>query len=280
MVAGAGDKAVVTGSFDNLKAPDIRFLEEASRQGELHIFLWTDVLASLIHGSQPRFPLEERMYLLNGIRYVSQVHVVEQLESQDIFPLIPGDDDNSITWVVPEAASSLEKHQYCLSRGIKYHVVEQAQLESFPKVSSYSLKNTSNAKKALVTGCYDWFHSGHLRFFKEVAQLGELYVVIGSDQNVCLLKGEGHPLFPQDERRYVVGSARYVKQAFISTGSGWMDAEPEIEQIKPDIYEVNEDGDKPEKRRFCEEHGLLYTVLKRLPRDGLPRRESTELRGF
>ena len=86
-------------------------------------------------------------------------------------------------------------------------------------------------------------------------------------------------MFPEDERRYMVGSIRFVKQALISSGSGWMDAEPEIEAIKPDIYAVNEDGDKPEKRTFCEEHGLAYVVLKRRPAPGLPRRESTYLRG-
>jgi hypothetical protein len=59
-----------------------------------------------------------------------------------------------------------------------------------------------------------------------------------------------------------------------------MDAEPEIEAIKPDMYVVNEDGDKPEKREFCTERGLEYVVLKRTPAAGLPRRESTYLRGF
>jgi hypothetical protein len=43
---------------------------------------------------------------------------------------------------------------------------------------------------------------------------------------------------------------------------------------------VNEDGDKPEKRDYCREHGIEYVVLKRLPKEGLPRRESTKLRGF
>ena len=103
---------------------------------------------------------------------------------------------------------------------------------------------------------------------------------MGHDANVRLLKGEGHPLFPADERRYVAGSIRYVKQALISTGHGWMDAEPEIERLKPDAYAVNEDGDKPEKRAFCAEHGLEYIVLKRTPKAGLPRRASTDLRGF
>ena len=98
---------------------------------------------------------------------------------------------------------------------------------------------------------------------------GDLYVVAGNDVNVEHLKGTGHPMFKEDERRYIVGSIRFVKQALISTGMGWMDAEPQIALVKPDIYLVNEDGDKPEKRAFCAEHGLEYVVLKRLPKEGL-----------
>ncbi|MEE9307724.1 MAG: cytidyltransferase, partial [Spirochaetia bacterium] len=89
---------------------------------------------------------------------------------------------------------------------------------------------------------------------------------------------EGHPLFPQAERRYLVGSVRHVTRAMVSTGSGWMDAEPEILALQPDLYVVNEDGDKPEKRAFCRQHDLEYLVLKRTPKDGLMRRSSTELR--
>jgi cytidyltransferase-like protein len=132
----------------------------------------------------------------------------------------------------------------------------------------------------VVTGCYDWLHSGHIRFFEETSELGDLYVIVGHDQNVRLLKGDGHPMFTQDVRRYLVQSIRFVKQAFISTGNGWMDADPEIKRIKPDIYAVNEDGDKPEKREYCANHGLEYVVLERSPKEGLPRRESTKLRGY
>jgi hypothetical protein len=78
----------------------------------------------------------------------------------------------------------------------------------------------------------------------------------------------------------MVQSVRYIKQALISSGNGWMDAEPEIALVRPHIYAVNEDGDKPEKRAFCEQQGLEYIVLKRKPREGLPKRESTVLRGF
>jgi cytidyltransferase-like protein len=135
-------------------------------------------------------------------------------------------------------------------------------------------------KKVVVTGCYDWLHTGHVRFFEEASQLGDLHVVVGSDANVRLLKGDGHPLIGEAERRYMVQAIRYVTETWVSTGSGWMDAEPEIERIRPDCYVVNEDGDKPDKRAFCQAHGLEYVVLKRLPKEGLPRRESTQLRGF
>jgi bifunctional ADP-heptose synthase (sugar kinase/adenylyltransferase) len=104
--------------------------------------------------------------------------------------------------------------------------------------------------------------------------------VIGHDANVRLLKGEGHPLFPKEERRYLVESVRHVRQALVSSGTGWLDAEPEIEALRPEIYVVNEDGDKPEKRSFCEAKGIEYVVLKRKPKPGLPRRQSTDLRGY
>lgn len=87
-------------------------------------------------------------------------------------------------------------------------------------------------------------------------------------------------MFPQEVRRYMVSSIRYVTQALISTGHGWLDAEPELKRLKADIYAVNEDGDKPEKRKYCQENGIEYVVLKRLPKAGLPRRESTVMRGF
>ncbi len=75
-------------------------------------------------------------------------------------------------------------------------------------------------------------------------------------------------------------SIRYVKQALISSGNGWLDADPEIRALRPDIYAVNEDGDKGGKREYCEQLGIQYLVLKRRPAPGLPRRSSTDLRGF
>jgi hypothetical protein len=43
---------------------------------------------------------------------------------------------------------------------------------------------------------------------------------------------------------------------------------------------VNEDGDKGGKREYCQQRGIEYLVLKRVPAEGLPKRSSTDLRGF
>jgi cytidyltransferase-like protein len=181
---------------------------------------------------------------------------------------------------VTEEIDRPAKRAFCQANGLGYRVIANEQLSDFSDQRLSEPAHPGGRKKVVVTGCYDWLHTGHVRFFEEVSQLGDLYVVVGSDANVRLLKGDGHPLFTEAERLYMVQSVRYVSGAMLSTGTGWMDAEPEIAQIRPDIYAVNEDGDKPEKREFCQAHGLEYVVLKRLPKEGLPRRESTQLRGF
>lgn len=43
-------------------------------------------------------------------------------------------------------------------------------------------------KKVFVSGCYDMLHSGHVAFFKEASQFGDLYVGIGSDNTIEQLK--------------------------------------------------------------------------------------------
>jgi cytidyltransferase-like protein len=272
------NSVVVTGSFDDLKSQQVRFLEEASRLGPVQVLLWDDEAAHALTAKRLKFPLEERLYMLQAIRYVSAVTAVANPIDPDALPTVAGLQPN--IWAVTEDSDSLHKKNYCAARGLDYRVIKDQELQGFPPVSMTAFAESAPRKKVVVTGCYDWFHSGHVRFFEEVSELGDLYVVAGSDANVRLLKGEGHPLFAQAERRYFVQSIRYVKQALISTGEGWMDAEPEIALIQPDMYAVNEDGDNPEKREFCQIHGIQYVVLKRTPKEGLPRRQSTDLRGF
>ncbi|MBN2315013.1 MAG: adenylyltransferase/cytidyltransferase family protein [Sedimentisphaerales bacterium] len=267
---------VVSGAFDDIRSSDVRFLQEAARLGPLHVLLWDDASLHYITGADPKFPENERLYFLKAIRFVSKVSLVTP-PNADTLSFVDGLTPS--IWVVQESEDSAANRAFCESHNVTYQVLTKIDLAGFPDTIE-AKPLASSGKKVLVTGCYDWFHSGHVRFFEEVSERGDLYVVVGHDANVRALKGEGHPMFSQEERRYMAGSIRYVKQALISTGRGWLDAEPELKRIKPDIYAVNEDGDKPEKKKYCQENGIKYMVLKRLPKAGLPKRESTVMRGF
>ncbi len=268
----------VAGSFDNLHSSQVRFLEAAAAYGNVHVLLYADEAALAREGRSPRFPFAERRYLLEALRYVHRVWPVTTPGDAGALPELPEFAPDG--WIVDEAGDTPGRRASCDARGLAYHVVSSAHLPTFPSSPPLAVEAVPGRKRVIVTGCFDWLHSGHVRFFEEASELGELYVVVGHDANVRLLKGEGHPMQSEAERRYMVHAIRFVKQGLVSSGHGWMDAEPEIVRLRPDYYVVNEDGDKPEKREFCALHGLEYVVLKRVPKQGLTRRSSTDLRGY
>lgn len=132
-------------------------------------------------------------------------------------------------------------------------------------------------KIIFVSGCYDLLHSGHVAFFNEAAQYGDLYVGLGSDQTVFDLKGR-KPVNPEQERLYMVNALKCVKKAWINRGSGVLDFKEDLIELKPDILFVNEDGHSFEKEKLCKELGIQYIISKRIPHLGLPQRSTTELR--
>ena len=133
------------------------------------------------------------------------------------------------------------------------------------------------AKKVFVSGCYDLLHSGHIEFFIQASQFGDLYVGIGSDETYLEYKHR-KPMFPQEERLFMVKSIRYVKDAFINAGHGVIDYLPTLDIVKPDIFVVNAEGGSEQKRRVCESRGIQYIELERTPHEGLQARSSSSLK--
>jgi cytidyltransferase-like protein len=129
-------------------------------------------------------------------------------------------------------------------------------------------------KKVFVSGCYDLLHGGHVAFFKAASAFGDLYVSLGRDENLLFLKGK-KPVFSEDERLYIVRSIRYVHEAFLASGMGILDFEPDLKKIKPDVFVVNSDGHTPDKEKLCKNLGIKYVVLERIPEPGLPERSSS-----
>ena len=133
------------------------------------------------------------------------------------------------------------------------------------------------AKKVFVSGCYDLLHSGHVEFFKQASQFGDLYVGIGSDATYLEYKHR-KPMFPQEERLFMVSNIKFVKEAFINEGNGVIDFLPTLDLVKPDIFVVNAEGGSDAKRQLCEERGIQYIELQRTPAEGLQARSSSSLK--
>lgn len=135
----------------------------------------------------------------------------------------------------------------------------------------------SRTPKVFVSGCYDLLHSGHVEFFRQAAEYGDLYVGIGSDKTI---EGYKHhkTVYSEQERLFMVKSIRYVKEAYINQGDGILDFLPTLDIVKPDILVVNSDGGSDTKKKVCEERGIQYVVLQRDPHEGLTARSSTDLK--
>ncbi|MDO4497811.1 MAG: adenylyltransferase/cytidyltransferase family protein [Bacteroidales bacterium] len=132
-------------------------------------------------------------------------------------------------------------------------------------------------KKVFVSGCYDLLHSGHVEFFKQASQYGDLYVGIGSDATYLEYKHR-KPMFPQEERLFMVQSIKYVKEAYVNEGMGVIDFLPTLDIVKPDVFVVNAEGGSDAKRQLCAERGIEYVELERTPAEGLQARSSSSLK--
>ncbi len=188
---------LVVGAFDDLRYRGVRLLDEASRLGPVTVLLLTDEAIEATTNRSPKFPWPERLYLLQAVRFVSQVLPLNALDSRQI--LAATSETRPRLWLDREGTENEARRQLAVQSGLDYRVVPSSQLAGFPE--SLVSAAHSKRKKVIVTGCYDWLHSGHVRFFEEVSAYGDLYVVVGHDANIRLLKGEGHPLVPQEERR-------------------------------------------------------------------------------
>jgi cytidyltransferase-like protein len=120
-------------------------------------------------------------------------------------------------------------------------------------------------------------HSGHVEFFRAAAQYGDVYVALGSDRTIFDLKGRP-TVNSEQERLFMVRAVTWVKDAFISRGSGILDFETELRELRPDYFVVNADGNIPEKRELCRALNVEYLILERKPQIGLEARSTTSLR--
>ena len=101
------------------------------------------------------------------------------------------------------------------------------------KLKSIISELKNRGKKIVFTnGCFDILHIGHIRYFKEAKNFGDVFVIgLNSDSSVSKIK-PGRPVIPEQQRAEVL-SALYMVDYIIlfneDTPYGL------IKEIKPDV---------------------------------------------
>lgn len=98
---------------------------------------------------------------------------------------------------------------------------------------------------AFANGHFDLLHVGHLRYLRAAKEEGDVLVVaINDDESVALLKGEGRPIAPQQERAELVAALGPVDLVVIFSGDS---PGPLMDRLQPDIHCKGPDYGTPDK---------------------------------
>ncbi len=85
----------------------------------------------------------------------------------------------------------------------------------------------------LANGAFDLLHVGHVRYLRGAKALGgKLVVAINSDKSVRVLKGQGRPVVPENERAEIVAALADVDAVVIFPE---LDVRAIVREIRPDI---------------------------------------------
>lgn len=132
------------------------------------------------------------------------------------------------------------------------------------------IRNKFKDKKIVFcSGVFDLTHAGHVLFFEDCKALGEILVVaIGGDESVRNYKGPTRPIINEHMRAKLVSSLKPVDFCFITRAvkenDPLYDMINMLQNLKPDIYAINEDAfDMASRKKLADDSGAKLVVLKR-----------------
>ena len=112
-------------------------------------------------------------------------------------------------------------------------------------------------KTVLVTGCFDLFHYGHLKFLEASAAYGDRLIVgVAEDDTVRRVKGENRPIYPLEHRIALLEACRHVDEVEVFSLESQLDL---VEKISPDVCVEGADGNA-RLREILEELGVNTPV--------------------
>jgi D-beta-D-heptose 7-phosphate kinase/D-beta-D-heptose 1-phosphate adenosyltransferase len=90
-----------------------------------------------------------------------------------------------------------------------------------------------------TNGCFDLLHAGHVKLLEFARRQGDVLVVgLNSDDSVRQLKGEGRPVYPQEDRARILAALEAVDYVIVFDNPR---AEGIIRFVRPDVLVKGED---------------------------------------
>lgn len=119
--------------------------------------------------------------------------------------------------------------------------------------------------KILTAGSFDAPHLGHYNFLRQCAVLGDVTVVLNTDEFIKEFKGRP-PLFTYEERRKLLLLLPFIEEVIPNIGG--QDSKIAIEIVKPDIIAIASDWAKKDyyaqmsfTQDWLDKKGILLVYL-------------------
>ncbi|MEK7528006.1 MAG: adenylyltransferase/cytidyltransferase family protein [Patescibacteria group bacterium] len=117
---------------------------------------------------------------------------------------------------------------------------------------------------ALVTGCFDLLHPGHIKFLRFAAsKANKLLVGVESDQLVSQHKTPSRPIFPAKDRLLVLSELKSISQIFLIKPH--TDYQKLLKKLKIDYLIISRKDNLWEvKHQICQNLGIKLFIYPRL----------------
>ena len=152
-------KVLVAGYFDLLHSGHIRFLEEASKFGNVFVSLGSDANSMKTKNKKPIFNESERKYMLQSLKYVKGVEISSgQTGSMSFLPYLEKIKPNY--FITNEDGSDLNKKElFCRSNDVELVVLKRLPKEQLKARSTTSIAAIDKIPHRLdLVGFYDQKH--------------------------------------------------------------------------------------------------------------------------
>ena len=147
-----------------------------------------------------------------------------------------------------------------------------------------------NKKIVFTVGCFDILHHGHIYFFNDCANLGDILVVgIARDATLQELKGPQRPINKELNRLHLLSGLEHIdyvllNEEMLKSGRMGEYAETKIdfknilEKLSPDVFVLGEDTISSQvKKKVCGELGIEVVVVGKDTFEGTTRISSSNI---